>query len=365
LQDRCAACLNYTARMAGMLGKIIVGGVALIATACGSDEPKPPPVDHLLGAWCMQSEVASASGPRVLGGSKWNVRSDGTYSYAYKWHRWDESWSRKGNALDLGKLGVHQIVKLDAGALELSQGDVHKYFGRDCGPEYAKAELVHELVEAAANGQPDEVAAALDRGANIDGIDTLGVLEQTALIAAVRARDVPIVKLLLERGARHDVETSEGITAMNVAEIAGYLDIVELLLKAGARPSKRMPPPRKPTAEELENARIRQLLDLQPGSLINRDAAPPATPPALAAAAAPPLSPGAPAAPAPAPAAKKEEPKPEDKELDALKKELCSKRPANLDAPLGEEMIEMLKSIGMSPAEYVAQQKAIYDQACK
>jgi hypothetical protein len=77
------------------------------------------------------------------------------------------------------------------------------------------------------------------------------------------------------------------------------------------------------------------------------------------------------AAPEPAPPpkggkpSKKEEPKPEEKELDALKKELCGKRPANLDAPLGEEMIEMLKSIGMSPSEYIAQQKAIYDQACK
>lgn len=372
--------------MAGMLGKIIVAGVSLIAAACGSGKPEAPPVDHLLGAWCMQSEAASPGGPRVLGGSKWDMRSDGTYGYAYKWHLWDESWSRNGSALNLGKLGVHQIVKLDAGAMELTQGKVHKYFGRDCGPEYAKAELVHALVDAVAEAQSAKVEELLGRGANIDGIDKLGVLEQTPLIAAVRAHDVPMVTLLLARGARHDIATSEGITAMNAAEIAGHHDIVEPLLKAGARPSTRMAPPRKPTAAELEEVRIRKLLDLRPGALINHDAPPPAPPTALAAAeppspaAAPPPAAGGPlpaggAAPeregqaAPPPKAgraqRKEEPKPEEKELDALKKELCGKRPANLDAPLSAEMTEMLKSIGMSPSEYVAQQKAIYDQACK
>jgi hypothetical protein len=366
------ASIATSARMAGMLGKIIVVAAALVATACGSDKPPAPPVDHLLGRWCMQSEAASADGPRVLGGSKWEMRSDGTYGYAFKWHLWDESWSRNGSALNLGKLGVHHIVKLDAATMELRQGKAHKYFGRDCGPNYAKAELVHALVDAAAEAQPEKVEEVLGRGANIDGIDLLGVLEQTALIAAVRAHDVPMVKLLLERGARHDIATSEGITAMNAAELAGYLDIVELLLKAGARPSTRMAPPRKPTAAELEEVRVRKLLDLQPGALINQDAPPPVRPPALAAAggAPPPAAEPEPGAqPEPAPKAgkpgKKEEPKPEDKEIDALKKELCAKRPANLNAPLSEDMIEMLKSIGVSPGEYIAQQKAIYDQACK
>lgn len=364
--------------MAGLLGKVgvIVGSLALLAAACEAAKPQAPAVDHLLGAWCMQSEAASPSGPRVLGGAKWDVRSDGTYGYAYKWHRWDEPWRRSGSTLNLGKLGVHQIVKLDATAMELSQGETHKYFGRDCGPEYAKAELVHALTEAATNDEQADVIELLGRGAHIDGIDKLGVVEQTPLIAAVRARNVPMVKLLLERGARHDIVTIEGITAMSAAEISGYHDIVELLLKAGARPSVRLPPPRKPTAQELEDARVRKLLDLQPGALINRDALPPPAhapaAPALPGAAQPPPITTAGAAhgaapeparqPEPAPTKKKGEP---ENEVEALKKELCAKHPANPDAPLSAEMIEMLKGIGMSPSEYVAQQKAIYDQACK
>jgi hypothetical protein len=264
---------------------------------------------------------------------------------------------------------VHQIVKLDATSMELSQGEVHKYFGRDCGPEYAKAELVHLLTEAAANAEQAKVIELLDRGAHVDGLDKLGVVEQTPLIAAVRAHDVPMVKLLLERGARHDIVTSEGITAMNAAEISGYHDIATLLLKAGARPSARLPPPRKPTAQELEDARVRKLLDLQPGALINRDALPaPATAPAappLPAAAPSPIEP-AQLQPEPAPTKKKDEPKAEqEREVEALKKELCAKRPANLDGPLSDEMIEMLKGIGMSPSDYIAQQRAIYDEACK
>lgn len=354
----------------------IAVGLALQCAACGGDKPAPPPVDPLLGAWCQQSQSASADGPRVLAGSKWELRADGTYSYAFKWNRWDERWSRSGDALSFGKLGAHQIVQLRQDAMILSQGALHRYFGRDCGPEYAKADLVHQLVGAAESAAPNKVEQLLKAGASIDGIDTFGVLEQTALIAAVRAHDLPMVKLLLGRGARHDIETKAGVTAMNAAELAGYLDIVEELLKAGARPSTRPPAPRALTAEELESARVQKLLDLDPGALIE-DHGPPKPPapitvpgfpvggpaPAPAAAAAPAESAEA-AKPAPAPAPQPK-PKPEDKELDAMKKQLCSSRPPTLDAPPSAELAEMLKAIGMTAEEYSAQQKAIYEQTCK
>lgn len=355
------------------VARAAIGAALLLLSACEKSEPVAAPVDPLLGAWCLQGEAPSAGGKRTLGGSKWELRADGTYGYAFKWHRWDEPWSRNGNTLSLGKLGAHQVVELTASSMILSQGNVHKYFGRDCGPEYAKAERVHQLVDAAENAAQPKVEELLGQGADIDGIDLLGVLEQTALIAAVRANDLPMVKLLLGRGARHDVETRQGVTAMNAAELAGYRDIVEELLRAGAKPSSKPPVPPPPTPEEIENARVAKLLDLHPGALINRDAPPPqpAAPqpqplPVVAAAPSAPAAPAAPAQPAPQPAPKPEEQKTEqEKELDALKKELCAKRPANLDAPLTAEMTEMLKSIGMSPDEYIAQQKTIYDQTCK
>jgi hypothetical protein len=356
--------------MAGTLRKAawnIAWVVVLGACGCGKSEPPAPAVDPLLGAWCMQAEAASATGKRALGGSKWELRADGTYSYAFKWHRWDEPWTRSGSTLNLGKQGAHQIVELTPATLVLSQGEQHKFFGRDCGEEYAKAELVHQLVDAAENAASAKVEELLGRNADLNGIDTLGVFEQTALIAAVRANDLAMVKLLLARGARHDIETSQGVTAMTAAELAGYDDIIAELLKAGARRSSKPPVPPPPTAEEIENARVQRLLDLYPGALTQKGAARPAQPAAVL-----PVLPGAPAlapaatptaAAAPAAAPKPEAPEP-DKDLEAAKKELCKQRPANLDAPLSAEMLEMLKSIGMSPADYVAQQKAIYDQAC-
>jgi hypothetical protein len=340
--------------------------------ACACSEPKAAEtaaVDPLLGSWCMQAEAPSATAKRVLGGSKWELRADGTYGYAFKWHRWDEPWTRSGSTLNLGKLGAHQIVELSASKLVLSQGAAHKYFGRDCGEDYAKAELLRQLVDAAENAASTKVEELLGRGADLNGIDTLGVFEQTALIAAVRAHDLAMVTLLLGRAARYDIETSQGVTAMTAAELAGYDDIIDALLKAGAQRSSKPPAPPPPTAEEIENARIQKLLDLQPGALTESDAPSDAAQPAAALPALPVVAApaAAQAAPAALPAAPKPEPpKPEaNKELDAAKKELCAKRPANLDAPPSAELTEMLQSLGMSPGEYIAQQKAIYDQACQ
>ncbi|MCY1070393.1 ankyrin repeat domain-containing protein [Nannocystis sp. RBIL2] len=64
------------------------------------------------------------------------------------------------------------------------------------------------LVEAAADGLLDAIAAALTRGAHVDGIAQLnrhGVVDpRTALYEAVRHLQVEVVRLLLARGARVD-----------------------------------------------------------------------------------------------------------------------------------------------------------------
>jgi hypothetical protein len=64
------------------------------------------------------------------------------------------------------------------------------------------------LVEAAADGLLDAIAAALTRGAHIDGIAHLnrhGVVDpRTALHEAARHLQVEAVRLLLARGARTD-----------------------------------------------------------------------------------------------------------------------------------------------------------------
>ena len=90
--------------------------------------------------------------------------------------------------------------------------------------------------------QPIEIARMLlDRGADPDiqlkllppyralgpdrGLDTMLTFGATALIRAAKAGDVPLVKLLLERGADPDLATNRGYTPVHAAAGLGSNDI--------------------------------------------------------------------------------------------------------------------------------------------
>lgn len=53
---------------------------------------------------------------------------------------------------------------------------------------------------------------------------------------AINNNDIPIIKLLLERGARVDPGDYWGTTSLYLAVWHGYDKVVELLLSKGARP---------------------------------------------------------------------------------------------------------------------------------
>ena len=82
------------------------------------------------------------------------------------------------------------------------------------------------LMMASSEGHTDIVKLLLQRGAQVDLQDNVGL---TALMWASEAGNVETVQLLLEHGARVDLETNDGITAMNRA---GSHEILDLLLSA-------------------------------------------------------------------------------------------------------------------------------------
>jgi ankyrin repeat protein len=93
------------------------------------------------------------------------------------------------------------------------------------------------LTDVAAVGDVEQVEAALSRTSDIDAM-TNEHFGHTALMEAVRCRNVPVVTLLLQRGANPNVVCGYGATALELA-ISGYegqgsLRIVRELLQHGA-----------------------------------------------------------------------------------------------------------------------------------
>ncbi len=89
-------------------------------------------------------------------------------------------------------------------------------------------QYVTPLVRASQAGRADVVRLLLEHGANVNGT-TQDRYEDTALMWASWSGHTEIVGILLEHGADVDAESSDGLTAMQWAEAAERLDIMELL----------------------------------------------------------------------------------------------------------------------------------------
>jgi ankyrin repeat protein len=95
------------------------------------------------------------------------------------------------------------------------------------------------LMAACAAGKLSTVRLLIEKGANVNAVNDL---RQTALMAAVvksdydkKADTAAIVKLLLAKDAKVDATSSEGETALKLAETAGRAEVIKLLKAAGAK----------------------------------------------------------------------------------------------------------------------------------
>lgn len=92
------------------------------------------------------------------------------------------------------------------------------------------------LLDAAAEGEPSQVRAALRAGQAINQKNTKG---QTALIVAASKGFRDVVRILLDEGATVDVRDNDGFTALAYAAYAGDASSVRLLLRSGANLATR------------------------------------------------------------------------------------------------------------------------------
>lgn len=101
------------------------------------------------------------------------------------------------------------------------------------GELQAQGEHREVLWAAIRTGDVKAVTAALDKGADVTAKNEIGI---TALWMAASKGDLPIVELLLKRGA--DVNARDAIwyqTPLSSAVSSGQVDMVKVLLKAGAK----------------------------------------------------------------------------------------------------------------------------------
>lgn len=91
--------------------------------------------------------------------------------------------------------------------------------------------VMMSILEAVACGSVDDVDSALKTGECIDVLNESG---EAALMIATRARDVTMVRHLLERGANCRLRNANGDTSLHVACFTGQLKVVEALLSHGA-----------------------------------------------------------------------------------------------------------------------------------
>ncbi|MBI5750792.1 MAG: ankyrin repeat domain-containing protein [Hydrogenophilales bacterium] len=109
-----------------------------------------------------------------------------------------------------------------------------KATGNDEPPRFAGGRDA-ALLEAAAANDLKQVEALFKSGANANTRDALGM---RPLLYAARNGAVEMVRMLLEAGADPDVKGS-GFTPMGIAALNGHARTVQLLLKAGADVDKK------------------------------------------------------------------------------------------------------------------------------
>lgn len=105
------------------------------------------------------------------------------------------------------------------------------------------------FVKLCSNGSVQEIQEALQQGANPNASITAGKNGMTPLMAAALNNEDPrVFRILLKAGADINAQNEDGWTALTIAAVTQNVDIVDILVKAGA----------KVGAEEFNNATLNE-----------------------------------------------------------------------------------------------------------
>jgi ankyrin repeat protein len=120
------------------------------------------------------------------------------------------------------------------GAFKFGDADVARtLFDLGAPIEFADGNGITMLGRAALNNEVAMAKALIDRGANVNVVDKLGM---TPLLwaAAMDFGDPAMIELLLKSGARADARSRDGLTALDLARKYNHVEIIPVLSRAAA-----------------------------------------------------------------------------------------------------------------------------------
>jgi len=92
------------------------------------------------------------------------------------------------------------------------------------------------LLAAAAAGDLRGAGQSLEQGANVNAV---GSLKRTPLFVAAFCDRPQLVKLLLDKGGKHDVTDSNGMSPLHAAVVIGGIETARILVASGANINSR------------------------------------------------------------------------------------------------------------------------------
>lgn len=93
-----------------------------------------------------------------------------------------------------------------------------------------------ELLSASAAGDVRGAQQAIDQGANVNAS---GALKRTPLFVAAFCDRPELVKLLVEKGGKHDIADANGMLPLHAAVIVGAAETAKILIANGANVDSR------------------------------------------------------------------------------------------------------------------------------
>lgn len=105
----------------------------------------------------------------------------------------------------------------------------------------SKEERGEELLRAVASGQSDKVQELLEES-GVDPNMLVGPKGMHALFMASGSGNARMVRMLLENGAKPDLKTGQGFSALGISSTYGHTAVIEVLLDHGADVNRNFGP---------------------------------------------------------------------------------------------------------------------------
>lgn len=194
----------------------------LLTTVAHADDTK-----MLVGNWCFYEQTAA--------GSTVSEKVDITFNddLTYIWQESESiqkgTWKVDNKNLVMSDIGSHAIKSLSDSEMELDRYSIMKFKKAKCNVNAFSGQDIIGFHNAASRGKEDALMAYIDRGINLDVLDSNS--NDTALIKAAKFCQVSVAKILLDKGANKALKNDRDENALVYANKSSFHEGCPELIK--------------------------------------------------------------------------------------------------------------------------------------